>query len=86
MLTSRRSIRTSWPERRQDEEAQSSIQTEMRTMNRTMLPMMALAMFFCGVATGLAQDKPPVLQNHLLTKATLGVPVLLEPPLVLQVA
>ena len=64
MPTSRRPIRTSWPERRQGEEAQPSIQTEMRTMNRTMLPMMTLAMFFCGVATGLAQDKPPVTSTE----------------------
>ena len=27
----------------------------MTTMNRTMMPMMALAVFFCGVATGVAE-------------------------------
>ena len=34
-------------------------------MNRTMLPMMALAMFFCGVATGLAQDNPPIRSKQI---------------------
>jgi len=29
-------------------------------MNRTMLPMMALAVLFCGVADGLAQDNPQI--------------------------
>ncbi len=30
-----------------------------------MLPMMALAMFFCGVATGLAQDNPPIRSKQI---------------------
>ena len=34
-------------------------------MNRTMLPMMALAMFFYGVATGLAQDNPPISSKQI---------------------
>ena len=30
-----------------------------------MLPMVALAMFFCGVATGLAQDNPPIRSKQI---------------------
>ena len=45
--------------RRQDDEAQPGVQTEMITMNRTMLPMMALAVFFCTVATGVAETLAP---------------------------
>jgi len=30
-----------------------------------MLPMMALAVFFCGVATGLAQDNPPIRSKQI---------------------
>ena len=29
------------------------------------MPMMALAMFFCGVATGLAQDNPPIRSKQI---------------------
>ena len=41
--------------RRQDDEAQPRVQTEMITMNRTM----ALAVFFCTVATGVAETLAP---------------------------
>ena len=30
-----------------------------------MMPMMALAVFFCGVATGLAQDNPPIRSKEI---------------------
>ena len=34
-------------------------------MNRTMLPMMALAVHSYSVATGLAQDNPPICSKQI---------------------
>ena len=34
-------------------------------MNRTMLPMMALAVLSCGVATGGAEDNPPIRSKQI---------------------
>ena len=37
----------------------------MTSTKRMILPMMALAMFLCGVATGLAQDNPPIRSKQI---------------------
>ena len=34
-------------------------------MNRMMMPMMAVAVFFCGVATGLAQDNSAIRSKQI---------------------
>ena len=39
--------------------------TMKRTMKRMMMPVMALAVFFCGVATGVAEDNPPIRSKQI---------------------